>query len=88
MSKRKPVARGPQRALPFKRTPLLRQRFLEPPDKRPGNPFVAVRVPREVHAAFMKLCAKRKVTPAGVLRAYISRWTGVKAEVSEEVSDE
>jgi hypothetical protein len=67
---------------PVVRTPILRQRFLEP-GKKTGNPFVAVRVPREVHAAFMRKCRARKVTPPGVLRAFIAKWSGVKLEVGD-----
>jgi hypothetical protein len=83
MSKSRPIVRGPQKALPFKRTPILRQRFLEPPAKQAGNPFVAVRVPREVHSAFMRKCKARKVTPAGVVRALIAKWSGVKLGVAD-----
>lgn len=85
---RVPVVRGPQTDLPIGpaageplgiaegRTP--RMRYVEPPHKREGNPFFAVRVPREVLAAFRKKCDKRKVTPQGVVRAYMAKWAGVK----------
>lgn len=48
-------------------------RYVEPPTKRKGNPFVAVRVDAATHAKFVKLCAKLKITPADKLRAMIAR---------------
>lgn len=95
-----PTVRGPQGELPLgkdgkPRTPVAgtrdghapsRRRYVEPPAKKYGNPFIAVRIPRELHAAFLKQCAKRKVTKEGVIRAYLAKWTGVK--LSEVGSDE
>jgi hypothetical protein len=57
-----------------------RVRYVEPPHKVTGNPFVAVRVPRTLHAAFRKWCRTKKTAPAPALREYMSKVTGVAIE--------
>ena len=79
---KRPVVRGPQRELPLpdpKRT--LRLRYLESPDKKHGNPFFAVRVPRELLSAFKRWASKSKHGSANAaVRAYMSKVTGVALE--------
>lgn len=79
--KRKPVVRGPQMKLRLGRTPRLR--FIEPPHKASGNPFVAFRAPRALYAAFGRWCRERKTTMPLAFRAYMSKVTGV-AEVGQD----
>lgn len=61
-----------------------RTRFVEPPAKKVGSPFFAVRVPAELHGAFLKHCKGRKLHPNDVIRGYMSRVTGVSAEASSD----
>ena len=81
---KRPIVKGPQLKLSGvdgQRTPRLlgstatgkRLRYVEPPAKRKGNPFVAVRIARETHAAFLALCKREKVTPADKLRALVDK---------------
>lgn len=79
-------ARGPQLNLPTdERHPRLvetsaRVRYVEPPTRKDGNPFVACRVPVELRDAFVKWCKARKLTTAEALRAYMAKVTGVDVE--------
>lgn len=82
-SRRRGVVRGPQLNLP-ERTPKLdteydgtgpkRRRYIEPPARKRGNPFFAVRVPADVLSAF-----KRKAKPDAnqAVRRFMSRVAGV-----------
>jgi hypothetical protein len=79
--KRKAVVKGPQLPLKLPKAKgephrTARMRFMEKPAKVVGNPFFAVRVPRNLLAAFRKWCGKRH--PNDVVRAYMSKVTGVK----------
>lgn len=57
-----------------------RIRYVEPPNKKDGNPFFALRVPGKLLRAF-KAHAKATKTPATVLvRNYMSKVTGVELE--------
>lgn len=88
--KNRPTVRGPQ--LPLKglgkakgepvRT--VRLRYVEPPAKRQGNPFFAVRIPRELLAAFKRHAKQKQETTQALIRGYMSRVTGVSAAVDEE----
>ncbi len=60
------------------RTPRLR--FIESPTKTFGNPFFAVRVPREVLAAFKR---KAKPNPQAAVREFMASVSGVELEVEE-----
>jgi hypothetical protein len=81
-SKSKAVVRGPQVALKFTRTPRLR--YMEPPTHSDGNPFFALRVPKELLVAF-KALAKKKGTPATkMVRAFMCKATGVKLGVGSD----
>jgi hypothetical protein len=78
--KAKPAVRGPQKELPFGgRTPRLRLRFVEP-GKPDGNPFFALRVPAELLNAFKREAGKRKTSATAMVRAYMSKVTGVAVD--------
>lgn len=72
------AVRGPQLDLFGGRTP--RMRFIERPAKVQGNPFFAVRVPREVLAAFKR---KARPNPQAAVRAFMAKLAGVKLEVAD-----
>jgi hypothetical protein len=57
---------------------------VEPPSKREGSPFFAVRVPGEVLEAFKRKCGKRKVTPQHMVRAFMARVGGVKLQAEAD----
>jgi len=57
-----------------------RVRYVEPPTKKDGNPFFALRVPADVLRAFKAKCSKRKVEPTALVRAYIAKVGGVKLQ--------
>lgn len=79
---KRPVVRGPQLGLKLKakgeppRT--ARMRFVEPPSKRKGNPFFALRVPRNLLRAFLALANKKKMHPNEMVKGFMSKATGVK----------
>ena len=81
-ARRRPVVRGPQGDLFGGRTP--RMRFIEKPTKVKGNPFFAVRVPRELLDAFRKYAGKRKAEPTALVREYMSKVTGVDIDEGAE----
>lgn len=63
------------------RTPLLnRTRYLEPPDKKDGNPFFALRVPGPLLRAFKKHASHAKTTPTALVRGFMSEVTGIELE--------
>lgn len=88
--KKSKVVRGPQ--LPLKglgrakgeppRT--VRLRYVEPPARKQGSPFFAVRVPRELLAAFKRLAREKKETMQDMVRGYMSTATGVEIAQGEE----
>lgn len=99
MGKVKAAVRGPQMVLKVNSKSIrsvrgkkangqpprtARIRYVEPPHKVTGNPFVAVRVPRELHKAFGKWCKEKKQAPAEALRAYMSKVTGVEVGNGDE----
>lgn len=86
------VVKGPQLPLIPERTQIhkgdgepsgKRARYIEPPTKKDGNPFVAFRCPAELRDAFVKLAKGRGTTPPAMLRAYLAKATGVKLEVAD-----
>lgn len=80
---KRPVVRGPQKALPFEgRTPRLR--YLEAPAKTTGNPFYALRVPKDVIAAFKAAAEKRGATANALVRAYMAKVGGVSLDDAGE----
>jgi hypothetical protein len=80
--RRRQVVRGPQGDLFAGRTP--RMRFIEKPVKVKGNPFFAVRVPRELLAAFRKYAGKKKQHPNALVREYMSKVTGMGVGDADE----
>lgn len=84
--------RGPQLALPGRLLRVTkangqphrtaRIRFVEPPASRKGNPFFALRVDAELLDAFRAHARKAKVSPNDLVKAYMSKVTGV--EVGED----
>ena len=54
-----------------------RVRYMEPPKWKAGNPFFAVRVPSDVLSAFKKHAKGKDSTAGEMVRAYMSRVTGV-----------
>jgi hypothetical protein len=59
------------------RTPRLR--YIESPGKKYGSPFFAVRIPRELLAAYKRYAKEQKTTAPALVRAHMSRVTGVDA---------
>lgn len=55
-------------------------RFVEPPTKKDGNPFMAFRAPKPLKVAFAKHAKSKGATPAELLRGYMAKVTGVAAE--------
>lgn len=83
--KKKPVVRGPQKELPLPRAKgepsrTARIRYMEPPTKKDGNPFFALRVPAELLRAFKRYAKEKKTEPTVLVRAYMSKVTGVDTE--------
>ena len=87
--KRKPVVRGPQLKLKLGRAKRrakgepprnARVRYIEPPHKVTGNPFVAFRASRELRAAFKRWCQEHETTMPAAFRAYMSKTTGIEIE--------
>lgn len=83
------VVKGPQ--LPLKLTRAkgepprtARMRFVEPPTKVMGNPFFALRVPRDLLRAFKAHAAKRKVHPNELVKGFMSKVTGVEVEAGAD----
>lgn len=85
--KKRAVVRGPQQSLQLGRKSkpkepqrTMRMRFIEPPGKKDGNPFFALRVPADVLKAF-----RRKTGSDGtsIVRAYIAKVAGVKLEAQD-----
>jgi hypothetical protein len=58
--------------------------FVEPPAKRYGSPFIAVRVPRELLAAFRREAKSRKLTPPEYMRTLMCKATGVELGGDDE----
>lgn len=82
-AKRKPTVKGPQLAI----VPIVgrtRVLYAEPPQKVTGNPFLAVRVPRELLAAFKSHAKKKGTTTNDLMRRYMSKVTGVSLVASED----
>jgi len=59
-----------------------RVRYVEPPTKKDGNPFFALRVPGDVLRAFKAKAKARKLTPTELVRTYMAKVAGVA--LSEE----
>lgn len=86
-SKQKAKGKRPAPKEAGERTPVLRQRFVEGPAKSEGRPFVAFRVCGDVRSAFAKHAKAAKTTPAAILRAYMSKVTGVADSDGEGAAD-
>lgn len=89
--KKRPVVKGAQlasrvlmgKAKGAEPQRTMRMRFVEPPAKRKGNPFVAVRVPVAMLEAFERICKKAKTTPSARIRKYIAKATGIAEGASD-----
>lgn len=95
MSKKKkanrPSVRGPQLQLRVNGRKMLgkakgepprsaRVRYMEPPHKVTGNPFLAVRIPRALLKGFRSWCVRTKTTPQAAVRGFMSKVTGIELE--------
>ncbi len=79
-SKRKrPVVRGPQRALNLEPKRTARLRYVEPPTKKDGQPFFALRVRSELLRAFKAKAKADGKEATAMVRAYMVRVTGVSS---------
>jgi hypothetical protein len=72
---RKAPAPAKLQAAAEERTPILRQRFVEPPLVRKGNPHVAVRVPEELHRDLTKRAGGKAKLP-GFVRELLAKACG------------
>lgn len=66
----------------------IRVRFDKPPEKKVGNPFVAVRMRKELLSAFKALAKKQKLSTSELMRAMISKATGVPVGDDDGGADE
>jgi hypothetical protein len=57
--------------------------FAEPPQKPKGRPFMAFRLDAAAKRAFQKYAKSVKGTPAELLRAFVTKVTGVEAGAAE-----
>ena len=82
--KRSPVVRGPQLALiaSEKLGWKERQRYAEPPSKRDGNPFFALRVPPAMLRLMLAKATKKKQYRTEWARAVLAKACGFKLEVA------
>ena len=83
-NKKAPKARGKAKGEP-QRTRIL---FLEPPTKTTGHPFFSMRVPAPLLKAWKAHAKKKKTTGALLLKAYMSKVTGVEDTSRPEAGDE
>ncbi len=58
----------------------MRIRFVEPPSKRNGNPFFALRVPRALLRGFKAHARKHETTATQLVRGYMSKCTGIEVD--------
>ena len=85
-NKKAPKARGKAKGEPTHgRTRVL---FVEPPSKTTGHPFFSMRVPKPLLAAWKRHASKKKTTGALLLKAYMSKVTGVEDTSRPEADDE
>jgi len=93
--KARKVVKGPQLALAADlRTPKLdrtsgyedpkRRRYIEPATKKDGQPFFALRVHAALLDAFKAHAKKKGVLATDLVRAYMSKVTGVEAEAASD----
>jgi hypothetical protein len=61
-----------------------RVRYIEPPTKKDGNPFFALRVPGKLLRAFKAHCKKNGTVATLAVREYMSKVTGVELESDNE----
>lgn len=74
--KRKAAVRGPQRT--------LRLRYVEPPTKKDGNPFFALRVPAGLLRAFKAFAKKKDKAATAIVREHMAKLTGYELETDGE----
>jgi hypothetical protein len=61
-----------------------RVRYMEPPTKKDGNPFFALRVPGPLLRAFKSHAKGKRTTATALVREYMSKATGVELELDED----
>lgn len=90
MAKKKKTVRGPQLRLKLKKATgpeperTVRIRYVEPPTKKDGNPFFALRVPAGLLRAFKAHAKKKDKAATRLVREYMSKATGVELETDGE----
>lgn len=95
---KRPVVRGPQLALKVNGKKIVgkakgepprtaRVRYIEPPHKVTGNPFFAVRIPRELLRGFRAWCNRTKTSPQAAVRGFMSKVTGIELEAEGDNND-
>lgn len=57
-----------------------RIRYIEPPTKKDGNPFFALRVPGPLLRAFKAHAKKKNTDATALVRMFMSKTTGVELE--------
>lgn len=62
--------------------------FVEPPTKTTGHPFFSMRVPAPLLRAWKAHAKKKKTTGALLLKAYMSKLTGIEDTSRPEAGDE
>lgn len=62
--------------------------FVEPPAKTTGHPFFSMRVPAPLLRAWKAHAKKKKTTGALLLKAYMSKLTGIEDTSRPEADDE
>lgn len=80
--KAKPVKPGTRAA--GKEPPrTMRMRFIEPPTKKDGNPFFALRVPPALLRSFKAYAKKENKATTALVREYMAAVTGFELEVAD-----
>lgn len=65
-----------------------RLRYLEPPRKRKGNPFIAARVPRELADHWTKWCKREGKPSASAMREALAKLSGFRGELEADADGE
>lgn len=61
-----------------------RIRYIEPPTKKDGNPFFALRVPGKLLRAFKAHAKQNRTSATLMVREYMSKVTGIELETDED----
>jgi hypothetical protein len=87
-SKGKKTVRGPQLRLKLKAkgpepVRTARIRYIEPPTKKDGNPFFALRVPAGLLRAFKAHANKKGKEATAIVREHMAKLTGYELDGDE-----